>query len=277
MTIAAQREVLIMAKKALVVDNDFFFVEFLTELLESKGYEITKAYDGKEGISKLEESAFDVLFADLIMPKIDGLQLIKFARKRFPPGRLSIIAVSGTLIEQMDDIQNIGADYCVVKGPLEEMTESLGGLLDNLGRRKDRGVSESEGEQVVDPGKLYPRLATSELIEELNFQKAVFDSVGVGILVVDRDARVMSANAMALELLNRPMENVLNFRVTDVFLQEGRGRLVNALKTVAKNLDLKRHGFQLNFSSGALRLVVSMLRMGNDLDGWVLTMEDIGA
>jgi CheY-like chemotaxis protein len=265
-----------MAKKALVVDNDFFFVEFLTELLENKGYEVTKAYDGKEGVSRLEESAFDVLFADLIMPKIDGLQLIKFARKRFPSGQLSIIVASGTLIEQMDDIQNIGADYCVVKGPLEEMTEKIGGLLDNLGRHiGGQRVPEPNGEKFVDPGKLYPRLATSELVEELNFQKAVFDSVGIGILVVDRDARVMSANAMALELLRKPMEDVLNFRITDVFPQEGRGRLVKALKAVAQNLDLKHHRFQLNSDSGVLRLVASMLRTGNDLDGWVLTMEDI--
>ncbi len=265
-----------MPKQALVVDNDFFFVEFLSELLEKKGYDVTKAYDGKEGISKLEESAFDILFADLIMPKIDGLQLIKFARKRFPSGQLFIIAVSGTLIEQMDDIKNIGADYCVVKGPLEEMTAYIGGLLDNLGDRAGgNGVSEREGDQVVETGKLYPRLATSELVEELNFQKAVFDSVGAGILVVDRDARVMSANAMSLEILKKPMEDLLNLRITDVFPQEGRGRLVNALKTVAKNLDLKRHKFQLNSGYGTLRLVVSMLRMGNDLDGWILIMEDI--
>ena len=276
MTIAVHQEVLTMPKQALVVDNDFFFVEFLAELLENKGYEVTKAYDGKEGISKLEASAFDILFADLIMPKINGLQLIKFARKRFPSGQLFIIAVSGTLIEQMDDIKNIGADYCVVKGPLEEMTDYIGGLLDKLGVPVEgHRVSESKDEQVVDPGKLYPRLATSELVEELNFQKAVFDSVGVGILVVDRDARVMSANVMALELLKKPVEDVLNLRITDVFPQEGRGRLVKALKAVAKNLDLKRHGFQLNFGSGSLRLVVSMLRMGKDLDGWILTMEDI--
>jgi len=42
-------------KKALVVDNDFFFVKFLTELLEKRGYEVSKAYDNKASISKLEE------------------------------------------------------------------------------------------------------------------------------------------------------------------------------------------------------------------------------
>jgi len=263
-----------MAKKALVVDNDFFFVEFLTELLENRGYEVIKAYDGKEGISKLEDTAFDILFADLIMPKIDGLQLIKFARSKFPAGQLTIIAVSGTLIEQMDDIKNIGADYCVVKGPLEEMTEYIGGLLDNL---EGYGTIESEREQLVEPGNLYPRQATTELVQEMKFQRAVFESIGIGILVVDRDARVMSANVMALEILNKPLEDVLNLRITAAFPQEGRGRLVNALKEVAKNLDLRRRSLRLKRGSVELKLVVSILRMGNDLDGWVLTMEDINS
>ena len=72
-----------MAKKALVVDNDFFFVEFLTELLERRGYSVVKAYDGEEGISKLDKS-MDILFVDMVMPKLDGKQLISAARSRFP-------------------------------------------------------------------------------------------------------------------------------------------------------------------------------------------------
>ncbi len=263
-----------MKKRALVVDNDFFFVEFLTELLESKGYEVVKAYDGKEGVARLEEGAYDVLFADLIMPKIDGIQLIRFARKKWAPEKLSIIAVSGTLVEQMEDVENIGADYCVVKGPLDEMTEYIGGLLDNL---YNRTQEEAKREKIVDPGKLYPRQATAELVDELNFQKGVFDSIGIGILVVDRDARVMSANAMALEILRKPLEEVLNLRITDVFSQEGRGRLIKALKEVAKNLQLKRRTFYLESGAQTLKLTVSMLRMGNDLDGWILTMEDMDA
>ena len=262
------QEVLTVAKKALVVDNDFFFVEFLTELLESKGYEVVKAYDGKEGVSKLEESVFDLLFADLIMPKVDGIQLIRLARKRFPSGQLTIIVVSGTLIEQMEDIKDIGADYCVVKGPLGEMTDYLGTLLDNLGNSKPN-------EPFVDSGKLYPRQATAELIGQLNFQKAVFDSIAVGILVVDRDARLMRANPMALELLHKNFEDVVNLRITDVFPQEGRGRLVKALKEVAKNLHLKHRSFYLESDSMALKIVVSVLRIGNNPDGWILTMEGI--
>ncbi len=259
-----------MARKALVVDNDFFFVEFLSELLENKGYEVVKAYDGKEGITKLDEAVFDVLFADLIMPKIDGLQLIKFARRKFAHRRLAIIAVSGTLIEQMEDVTNIGANYCVVKGPLETMASVLNDVLDKL---EIHGALESH-DDFVDPGNLYPRQATSELVKELKFQRAVLDSIGIGILVLDRDARVMSANAMALELLNKPLEDVLNQRITAVFPKEEQGRLVHALKGVAKNLNLRMRSLSLARGFEAIRLVVSVLRMGTDLEGWVLAMED---
>lgn len=261
-----------MAKRVLVVDNDFFFVEFLTELLENKGYEVVKAYDGKEGISRLEQSVYDILIADLIMPKIDGVQLIKFARGKHPPGRLTIIAISGTLVEQMEDVQDIGADYCIVKGPLEAMTGYVGEVLDNI---KNQPENDSEHSRIVDPGTLYPRQTTAELVDELNFQKAVFDCIGVGILVVDRDAHVMSANAMALVLLKKPLEDVLNLRITDVFPRESRARLVKALKEVAKNLHLKHHRFYLASDSEKLKMVVSMLRMGTDLDGWILTMEEL--
>ena len=64
------------------MQRDFFFVEFLTELLETKGFEIIKAYDGKEGVSKLKEEDIDVLFVDLVMPKIDGRQLIRISRSK---------------------------------------------------------------------------------------------------------------------------------------------------------------------------------------------------
>ena len=71
-----------MQKKALIVDSDFFFVEFLSDLLEKRGYQVIKAYDGKEGIGKLEDFTVDIIFADLVLPKIDGKQLFRFIRKK---------------------------------------------------------------------------------------------------------------------------------------------------------------------------------------------------
>ena len=64
---------------------------------------MVKGYDGKEGVSKLEETAYDVLFTGFIMPKIDGKQLIEYTRRKFCTNRFPIIAVSAK--EKIEAVQ----------------------------------------------------------------------------------------------------------------------------------------------------------------------------
>ena len=93
-----------MPKKALIVDNNYFFVKFLSELLEKRGYSVIKAYDGMQGIANLEEGPVDIVFADLIMPKIDVRQFIEFIRTRYQAMPFPIVALSGTVIEQLGEL-----------------------------------------------------------------------------------------------------------------------------------------------------------------------------
>ena len=68
-----------MQKKVLVVDSDYFFVEFLSELLLKRGYEVLKAYNGKDGIARLEDNKVDILFADGSSIRISELTELKIA------------------------------------------------------------------------------------------------------------------------------------------------------------------------------------------------------
>lgn len=262
-----------MSKKALVVDNDFFFVEFLTELLERRGYEVVKAYDGKEGVARLEEGLVDALFADLIMPKIDGRQLIQFARMKFRDNHFPIVALSGTIIEQIEKIKELGADYFIAKGPLEKMGEAINRLLDGI--EGSPGAPSSEA-YLIEPGVLFPRQETAELIEVLGFQKAIIDCMGVGVLVMDRDARIITVNPMALDMVRQPMEKVLNRQVTALFEEEDRPRLAAALKRVLQRKDLKGTSFHAAIDSRNLRSVVSLLRTEDKIAGFIIAMEDAG-
>jgi len=261
-----------MSKKALVVDNDFFFVEFLTELLEKRGYNVTKAYDGKEGIGKFENGPFDVLFVDLIMPKIDGIQLIKIARQKFTGVAFPIIAISGTAVEQMDDLVDSGADRYIAKGPLEEMTNQINELMDRI---EKEGISHTEDQKFIEPGTIYPRQVTGELVKKINFQRAVIESVGFGIVVVDKDARVISANSLALEISKKSLEDILNEPIASLFSKEGREPLIDALKGVARNPRLRKISFYMTVKSQEIRLAVSLLRISGEVVGWVIAMEEV--
>ena len=261
-----------MPKRALVVDNDFFFVEFLGELLEKRGYTVIKAYDGKEGILKLKNGPLSILFVDLIMPKIDGAQLIKIARRKFPDSPFPIVAISGTLIEQMEGIDEIGADYYVAKGPLEDMTDDLNALIDRI---EASGISSEKNKSNIQLGDLYPRQATTELIEELNFQKAIIESIGLGIIVVDKDARIINATSQSLEIAKKSLEEILNEHITSLFPKEGRVPLIDALKGVARDLGLRKISFNMTVKSQEIRLAVSLLRKSGDAVGWVIAMEEV--
>ena len=67
-----------MAKKyVLIVDDDPDLVETVGMLLESKGYEVGKAYDGIEGEEAIKKRRPDVVVLDVMMPRKDGYKLCK--------------------------------------------------------------------------------------------------------------------------------------------------------------------------------------------------------
>ena len=256
-----------MMKRALVVDNDFFFMEFLTELLEAREYEVIKAYDGKEGISKLEQEEFDLIFVDMIMPKIDGKQLIRFTRSRFPNAHFPIVALA--IIEQMDALSEIGADYFIAKGPAEKMAKSIEMLVDKI---ENHPIPDPSDETVFQPDNMIPRHITSELIQSVNFQQEITESIGIGIIVVDRDTRIISTNSLALDIINKSYEEVLNREIISVFPSEERAKVIGSLKRVLLKTEQRKTSLFVIINSQKICLTVSLLRLSGDIVGWVVAL-----
>ena len=65
------------AKYVMIVDDDPDLVETVSMMLESKGFEVGKAYDGIEGEEAIKKRQPDVLILDVMMPRKNGYQLCK--------------------------------------------------------------------------------------------------------------------------------------------------------------------------------------------------------
>jgi len=61
-----------MKKKILVVDDDRVMLKFISKLLTREGHEVVTAEDGFAALTLLATFTPDIIFFDLIMPKIDG-------------------------------------------------------------------------------------------------------------------------------------------------------------------------------------------------------------
>jgi PAS domain S-box-containing protein len=256
-----------MPKKALVVDNDFFFVEFLADQLETRGYEVIKAYEAMEGISKLEEESVDLLFVDLIMPRVDGKQLIRFVRSRFSDAPLYIVALP--ILEQVDGLVGIDADFFLAKGPVEKMASHLEILMEKLEKRWAQVPSR---ETIFQTETLIPRQTTDELVQAVKFQEAIIEDTAVGIMVVDRSARVILSNPAALELLGKSYDEVLSRQVETLFSEDEKASLVGTLHKMIMKPETKKLPLSLHIDSRPVRVALSLLRMDGDPTGWVMAL-----
>lgn len=84
-----------MGVRILIVDDEKHLVQYLGQvlLLEFPGSSVDAAYSGEEALSRLAESSYDLIIADLRMPGFDGLELIKGVRYLDP--RVPIVLMTG--------------------------------------------------------------------------------------------------------------------------------------------------------------------------------------
>ena len=64
-------------KTILVVDDECFLVECLTQLLEEAGYHVVSATNGKDGLAQLVKEHPDMVLTDFMMPVADGLEMVR--------------------------------------------------------------------------------------------------------------------------------------------------------------------------------------------------------
>jgi CheY-like chemotaxis protein len=79
--------------RILVVDDEEILRELTTVYLEDAGYEVVVARDGREALRILENEAVDAIITDIVMPDMEGLELIRTLRRDYPG--TGIIACSG--------------------------------------------------------------------------------------------------------------------------------------------------------------------------------------
>lgn len=82
--------------RILVIDEQTHVRTAIVLALQANGHEVVAADSGEAALAKLEQSSFDLAIADIFMPGIDGVTLIKSLRKRDP--RFPVIAMSGVLL-----------------------------------------------------------------------------------------------------------------------------------------------------------------------------------
>ncbi len=115
-------------KKVLIVEDERDLSDALQTALSYEGYAVTTAEDGVEGFNKAHEVMPDIILLDILMPKQNGIDMLKALRKEAWGKDVPVI-----IMTMLDDIGKVsealeaGANEYVVK-----TTVSLGGIIEKV-------------------------------------------------------------------------------------------------------------------------------------------------
>jgi DNA-binding response OmpR family regulator len=103
-------------KRILVVDDETYIVHILEFTLTMEGYEVLTAADGEEALRRLEQDHPDLVVLDIMMPKLDGYEVLRRIRADEEFRQLPVILLSakGRPIDRETGLE-IGADDYIVK------------------------------------------------------------------------------------------------------------------------------------------------------------------
>lgn len=85
-----------MRKKILFIEDETELVDLMRKRLETNNYQMIAAYDGEEGLKKVEQEKPDLILLDVVLPKIDGLELCRRLKTDPETKSIPIIIVTGS-------------------------------------------------------------------------------------------------------------------------------------------------------------------------------------
>jgi signal transduction histidine kinase/DNA-binding response OmpR family regulator len=237
----------IMKKKILLVDDDRVLLKYLTNVLERKGHEVETVEDGISALNRLTVSAPDVIFLDLILPKIDGDKLCHVIRKMDHLKASYLVVISAAVAELEIDLDEIGADRYIAKGPFAAIAENVLGAI----KDSEKPLGEEKQKSIMGLDSVYPRRLTKELLSRNRHLATILESMAEGILEI-YEGKIVFANSAAISLLRVPEEKLLLAYPPDLFDESTRTRvekLMNATPAesseIGEKIPIELNGIQI--------------------------------
>lgn len=211
--------------KILVVDNHPIMLKFMGQLLMAKGHDVVLAKDGLTAIEILKSFVPDVAFVDLVMPNVSGERLCQIMRRAPQLRDMTIIILSAVAAEENVDISRLEADFCIAKGPFNQMERNIIAVL----ARIDSGSPNESPDRIIGFEQLHLREVSRELLSVKRHLETILMSMAEGVLEIDQDGRIIYANPSAQDVTSLQEEEILGKTLAELFNPETRERLPDLL------------------------------------------------
>jgi diguanylate cyclase (GGDEF)-like protein/PAS domain S-box-containing protein len=198
----------------LIVENNPTILKLISHHLEAEGCQVRSVGNGLEALVKIDEEMPDIIFTDIIMPKVSGDQLCTILRNNSELKDIFIAVHSSTSLEDNRQILEMDADIYIAKGPKTNLKDHVHHVLDQYKKGIRRNPKTFGG------SNLHPREITRELLLERKHHQAIFNNVAEAIVELDSSGQIVQANNAAQRLFGKSPLEILSSKFVDYL--EGR-------------------------------------------------------
>lgn len=119
-------------QRILIVEDDEPIANLIKINLSAEGYQCVCAYDGKAGADYIEKESFDIVLLDIMLPEIDGYELLEYIKPMGTP--VIFLTAKGTLDERIKGLKKGADDYIVKPFQIGELIARIEALLRRYGK-----------------------------------------------------------------------------------------------------------------------------------------------
>ena len=217
--------------KILIIDDDAGYSNILRELFAMEGYDVATAIDGDDGLRKILLERPSLVITDVLMPGMDGFQLLRAIRKNEELKDLPVLFYTGSYLDEEDQelAREIGVTRYLTK-PMDP-PRLINIVQEILGAQVPATRRSALPAPLEEPTflKLYNERLVSKLKGKiLESERArlslehIMEGMGDGVVVITRDYMIFQANSAAAaslgieksEMVGRPCYETLHRRQT---------------------------------------------------------------
>ncbi len=213
-------------KKVLLIDDDRFILHSLGEMLSMKGYQVIKAQSAEEGLQLFEKESPPIVTTDIMMPDMDGLELMQKIHHIDPDAEVIMITAYDRADLAIEALHLQAADFLTKPIRPQQLFSSVKRAEDRIKSKKRIKQYISRLEQALD--ERTQRLLESE-------KQAVIGSKVRGIIHnVSTPLAVVSSRAEYLVIKLQGLKDSPEAQKS-LFLQEGLEKRINEVNIILKN------------------------------------------
>lgn len=219
-------------EKILIVDDSPLVCEMFSNVLSKEGYETVTANDGESALKKLSSEKFLIMLLDLVMPGMNGIEVLHECRKSNP--EICIIVITGHSSEEtaVGAIRE-GADDYIEKDFI--MKGDNGGLdiIISRGLEKRRLALENiELNKQMKELNVVLQTAYSRVRDEKDYFNNLFSNTAYGVILTKDDGNILGFNDFLLKMTGFTEADLSGMCIFDLIKAESRSEVTTLLKEI---------------------------------------------